>query len=137
MQEEVGFEIVLAQEYEKAIELVTSALKEQGFGILTRIDVKETLKQKLDVDFRPYVILGACNPPLAYKALTSDPKVGLMLPCNVTVEAHGSSGSVVRLTNPALMVQFVEDPDQPGLQEAAVEATKRIRRVVENLKQDE
>jgi uncharacterized protein (DUF302 family) len=127
---------VLAQEYEEAIDLVTSALKEQGFGILTRIDVKETLKEKLDVEFRPYAILGACNPPLAYKALTSDPKVGLMLPCNVTVESRGTSGSVVRLINPALMVQFVENPDQPGLQEAAREATKRIGQVVETLKQN-
>lgn len=80
MQETIGFEVPLSRDFDTSIQLVTEALKQQGFGILTRIDVRETLKAKLDVDFRPYVILGACNPPLAYKALTSDAKVGLMLP---------------------------------------------------------
>ena len=136
MQESIGYEILLDKGYEEAIELVTAALKEQGFGILTRIDVKETLKQKIDVDFRPYVILGACNPPLAYKALTSDPKIGLMLPCNVTVESRGLNSSVVRIANPALMIQFVEDPNQPALQEAAAAADGKIKEVVRTLQQN-
>ncbi|MEO8233017.1 MAG: DUF302 domain-containing protein, partial [Ignavibacteriota bacterium] len=72
--------------FEEAIEKVTEALKSEGFGILTEIDVKETLKKKLDVDFRPYRILGACNPPFAYKALQAEDKVGIMLPCNVIVQ---------------------------------------------------
>ena len=132
MQEEIGFEVALDKDFESAIGLVTAALKDQGFGILTRIDVRETLKKKLDVDFRPYVILGACNPPLAYKALTSDPKVGLMLPCNVTVEADGD-GSIVRLANPALMIEFVDDPDLPDLRAAAQTAFEKIKTAVQAL----
>ena len=134
MREEIGFEIFIDQDYDTAIELVTEALNEQGFGILTRIDVKETLKKKLDVDFRPYAILGACNPPLAHQALESDAKVGLMMPCNVTVESAEAGGCVVRFANPALMVQFVESPDIPGLQAAAEGASERIKKVVEALK---
>ena len=134
MREEFGFEVRMNQDYDTAITLVTEALKEEGFGILTRIDVKETLKKKIDVDFRPYVILGACNPPLAHQALESDAKVGLMLPCNITVESAEGGGSVVRFANPGLMVQFVENPELPGLQEAAAGASARIKKVVETLK---
>lgn len=136
MQAEIGFEVFVEKDYEQTIELVTGLLQQQGFGILTRIDVKATLKEKLDVDFRPYVILGACNPPLAHKALSSDAKVGLMMPCNVTVEASGT-GSLVRIANPALMVQFVDDPNLPDLQAAAQDANQRIRSVVQALQQPE
>ena len=96
MIDQIGFEVKMDQPYEVAVKLVTEALKTEGFGVLTEINVKATLKKKLDVEFRPYVILGACNPPLAYQALTAQPEVGMMLPCNVTVEEGVSGGSVVR-----------------------------------------
>ncbi len=133
MQEKAGFEVILQQDYETAIERVTEALKTQGFGVLTRIDVKETMKNKLGVDFRPYVILGACNPPLAFKALSADAKIGLMLPCNVTVEANPQGGSIVRFANPAMMVQMTENPDLPDLQAVAADATARIKKAAEML----
>ena len=87
MKSEPCYQITLSAGFDEAIEIISGALKKEGFGILTRVDVHKTLKEKLDVDFRPYVILGACNPSLAYQALSADPKVGLMMPCNVTVEA--------------------------------------------------
>ena len=105
MTEEIGFEVKLNQTYDDALEMVEAALKKEGFGVLTRIDVKATLKEKLDEDFRPYAILGACNPPLAFRALSTDAGVGLMLPCNITVEANEEGGSLIRLANPAMMVQ--------------------------------
>ena len=132
MNKEISFEVHMSQPYEDAVETVIAKLKEQGFGVLTRIDVKATLKKKIGVDFRPYVILGACNPPLAHQALESDARVGLMMPCNVTVEA-AADGSIVRFANPALMVQFVEDADVPGLADAAAEAAQRIKNVVKVL----
>ena len=80
------FQVSIGEPYEIAVGKVTEALKSEGFGVLTRIDVKVTLKEKLDTDFRPYIILGACHPPLAHQALLSNPLIGLMMPCNVTVE---------------------------------------------------
>ena len=92
--------------YEQAIERVTAALKEEGFGVLTEIDVKATLKKKLDADFRKYVILGACNPPLAYRALSTELEIGLLLPCNVIVyEENG--GSVLSIVDPVSMLGVV------------------------------
>jgi uncharacterized protein (DUF302 family) len=115
--------------YEQAIEQVTSALKKQGFGVLTEIDVKATLKKKLDTDFRKYVILGACNPPLAYRALSTELEIGLLLPCNVIVyEENG--GSVVSIVDPISMLGVV---DSPGLEPVANEARARLQRVVEAL----
>ena len=93
----------LSDPYEQALEKVTAALKTEGFGVLTEIDVRATLKKKLDKDFRPYAILGACNPPLAHKALQNDPIIGVLLPCNVTVEAN-QQGSLVNLVNPKVML---------------------------------
>ena len=84
--DEISFEVSLDFPYEKAVDLVIDALKSEGFGVLTKIDVKVTIKEKLDKDFRSYIIIGACNPPLAHRALSIEPAVGLMLPCNVTVE---------------------------------------------------
>jgi uncharacterized protein (DUF302 family) len=104
--EPLGFEVSLHQGIDQAIETVTAALKTQGFGVLTRIDVRATLKEKLGVDFRPYVILGACNPPIAHQALLTDPWIGLLLPCNVTVEAVSDGESLVRLTDPGAMVNL-------------------------------
>ena len=104
MVNSIGFEVKMKQNYEDTVELVTDALKSEGFGVLTEIDVKATLKKKLDTDFRPYVILGACNPPLAYQALSGQPEVGMMLPCNVTVEASEDGGSIVRILDPKMMM---------------------------------
>ena len=100
MSTAIGFEIFLDAPYDQSVNMVTEALKSEVFGVLTSIDVRSTLKKKLGEDFRPYVILGACNPPLGHKALTNDPRVGLMLPGNVTVEAVPEGGSFVRIANP-------------------------------------
>jgi uncharacterized protein (DUF302 family) len=103
---------------EQALEKVTAALKENGFGVLTKIDVKETLKKKLDVDFRPYVILGACNPKLAHKALQGDPSIGLLLPCNVVVQ-ESDGGALVSFADPKAMFELVEDAPIEGIAEEA------------------
>ena len=133
MISEVGFELQIDQPYEGAIETLTAALKTQGFGVLTRVDVRATMKEKLDVDFRPYVILGVCNPPLAHKALSHAPEVGLLLPCNVTVEESQPGKSLVRIANPATMVQAVNRPGDAVLEEVAEEALQRMLRVLEAL----
>jgi len=115
--------------YEQAVEKVTAALKEEGFGVLTEIDVKATLKKKLDADFRRYVILGACNPPLAHRALSTELEIGLLLPCNVIVyEEHG--GSVVSIVDPISMLGVVESPE---LEPIASEARSRLDRVTKAL----
>ena len=133
MTEEIGFEVHIAQPYETALERVIAALKEEGFGVLTRIDVKATFKEKLDVDFRPYTILGACNPPLAHRALSQDAIAGLMLPCNVTVEEDLQGESIVRLANPEAMLTVGELESDPILLEVAQEARARMERVAEAL----
>ena len=115
--------------YEQAVEKTTAALKEEGFGVLTEIDVKATLKKKLEADFRNYVILGACNPPLAHQALNTELEIGLLLPCNVIVyEENG--GSVVSIVDPISMLGVVENP---GLKPVADEARTRLQRVIEAL----
>ena len=96
--------------FDKAVSRVTEALKKQGFGILTEIDVGATLKKKLDVDFRPYRILGACNPPFAYKALQTEDKIGTMLPCNVIVQATDDGGGEIAAIDPAASMQAVDNP---------------------------
>lgn len=115
--------------FEKAIEKVTEALKREGFGILTEIDVKETLKKKLDVDFRPYKILGACNPPFAYKALQAEDKVGIMLPCNVIVQER-ENGVEISAVDPVASMQAI---DNPKLGEIAAEIRQRLQRVIDSL----
>jgi uncharacterized protein (DUF302 family) len=115
--------------YEQAVERVTGALKEQGFGVLTEIDVKATLKKKLDVDFRKYVILGACNPPLAHRALSADLEIGLLLPCNVVIyEDQGASN--VSIADPVAMLGLAE---KAGVEPIAVEARERLQRVLKAL----
>jgi uncharacterized protein (DUF302 family) len=115
--------------YEEAVDKVTAALKHEGFGVLTEIDVKATLKKKLDVDFRKYVILGACNPPLAHQALTAELEIGLLLPCNVIVyEVNG--GSVVSIVDPISMLDVAANPD---IQPVADEARTRLGRVAKAL----
>ncbi len=112
--------------YEEAIERVIAALKEQGFGVLTEIDVQATLKKKLNADFRRYVILGACNPPLAYQALRTDLDAGLLLPCNVVVYEEGDA-SVVTILDPLKMIGVAEKAE---LDEIAVEARRRLDGVI-------
>ena len=108
----MAFEIVMDEPWESAVDRVISALADEGFGVLTRIDVHDTFKAKLDVDFRPYSILGACNPPLAHKALSNRPDAGLMLPCNVIVEQQGE-GTLVRIVDPAAMMLAVTTSCSP------------------------
>lgn len=115
---------------EQARSRAIEALKAEGFGVLTEIDVQKTLKEKLGVDYPPYRILGACNPPLAYRALTGDPGVGLLLPCNVVVAAHPEGGSVVSAVNPQAMFSVV---DTPGLEPVVAEVEAKLRRVIESL----
>jgi uncharacterized protein (DUF302 family) len=134
MPEALGYEVKLDQPFEQALVTVTEALKAEGFGVLTRIDVQATLKEKIGADFRPYVILGACNPGLAYRALQCAPEVGLLLPCNVTVEAQGSARCLVRIANPVHMVQAVNQPDNPEMQSVADDAQAKIEKVVELLR---
>ena len=122
---DLGFQSTLNLSYDLALEKVTEALKAEGFGILTSIDVKETMKKKLDVDFRKYTILGACNPPLAHKALTARPDVGLLLPCNVIVYEEGDR-TVINIIDPMSMTNFIQDP---ALESVAAEARQRLERV--------
>jgi uncharacterized protein (DUF302 family) len=122
---DLGFQSTLNMPYEMALEKVTEALKAEGFGILTSIDVKETMKKKLDVDFRKYTILGACNPPLANRSLNARLDVGLLLPCNVIVYEEGA-GTVVNIIDPMSMVNFIHDE---ALEVVAREAAERLKRV--------
>jgi uncharacterized protein (DUF302 family) len=116
--------------FAEARERITASLKVEGFGILTEIDIKATLKAKLDVDFRDYVILGACNPPLAHQALTIDPGVGLMLPCNVVVTVDDQGDAVVTVMDPGVMAQLVRDPAQ--LEAPMAGARDKIKRALAN-----
>lgn len=115
--------------FDEAIEKVTAALKEEGFGVLTEIDVKETLKKKIDVDFRPYHILGACNPPFAHQALTAEDKVGTMLPCNVVVQQKDDGVEVAAVDPLASMMGI----DNPALVDIANEVQQRLKRVIDSL----
>ncbi len=126
----LGLTVHLHTDYETALVRVTEALKAEGFGVLTEIDVKETLKKKLGVDFRPYKILGACNPPLAHRALTAAPEVGLLLPCNVTVAQADENTIEVSIVDPMAMMGFV---GRPELEPIAEEARARLERVASAL----
>ncbi len=129
----MAYEITLEQEFEQALEVVVAALKEEGFGVLTRIDVHDAFREKLDVDFRKYCILGACNPPLAHRALSNRPDAGLMLPCNVIVEAREEGGTLVRIVDPRAMMQAGGFESDPVLAEVGGEAEARLRRVAASL----
>ena len=130
----LAFRVELDDPYESALEKVTAALKVEGFGVLTEIDVKATMKEKLDADFRPYKILGACNPPLAHRALSNEPLVGLLLPCNVTVEATEAGGSLVSIVNPEAMMSVGVLADSDAVCSVAAEARTRLERVAEALR---
>lgn len=115
--------------YEQAVEKVTEELKKEGFGVLTTIDVKDTLKKKLDVEFDKYIILGACNPPLAYQALQAEQDIGLLLPCNVIVyEKEGKT--TVAAFDPMVMTKVV---DNPKLEEIAGKVKEKMEKVIQNI----
>ncbi len=117
--------------FEDAVERTRKALADQGFGILTEIDMKATLKAKLGEDMEDYLILGACNPPLAHRAVNADRQIGLLLPCNVAVRADPDGDAViVDAMDPQIMVQV---SDQPGLREVADEAAARLRAAIDTL----
>jgi len=116
--------------FDEVIEKVTNALKEEGFGVLSDIDVKSTMKEKLDVDFRNYRILGACNPPNAHKALTAEPHIGLMLPCNLVVQETEKGKVDVAAVDPKASMAAVENPE---LESVAEFIKERLERVINNL----
>jgi uncharacterized protein (DUF302 family) len=126
-----GFGTVVNLPYDQATERTRAALKDEGFGVLTEIDVKATMKAKLDADFRPYVILGACNPPLAHRALSADLGIGLLLPCNVVVYDNLDGTSTVEAMDPQAALGLVGD--NPAIAEVASEARARLRRALDTL----
>jgi uncharacterized protein (DUF302 family) len=125
-KEHYGMVVHLDAPYEEAVAQATAALQTEGFGVLTEIDVKATMKKKLDVDFPRYVILGACNPMLAHRALTAEPELGLLLPCNVIVYENDEGGSTVSIVDP---VQMLGVAGNPALQPIAGEVRERLERV--------
>jgi uncharacterized protein (DUF302 family) len=124
------FNKTLSIPFDDAVAGVTEELKKEGFGILTEIDVKETLKKKLDVDFNKYKILGACNPPFAYRALQSEDKIGTMLPCNVVVQEVENGQVEVAAVDPMASMQAVENP---ALREIAEQVQTKLKSVIDNL----
>ena len=123
----------VALPFDDAIAATEAALKDQGFGVVTRIDMQATLKTKIGVDFRPYTILGACNPSLAYEALQLEDKVGTMLPCNVIVQATSTGHSEIAAIDPVESMQAIPNP---RLKTAAREVRARLERVIEKLRQN-
>lgn len=129
----LGRTIRLQGDLEAAVARVGECLKTEGFGILTEIDVKETFKNKLNIEFRPYRILGACNPQLAYRALSIAPEVGMLLPCNVTVSQTDNNGVEVSILDPFAMMGMVQNP---ALETIAAEAREKLDRVAIMLGED-
>lgn len=130
MADKYYFNKTIDADFETAIEKVTEELKKEQFGVLTEIDVKATMKKKLDVDFRNYRILGACNPPFAYKALSAEDKIGTMLPCNVIVQEIEPGKCEIAAINPIASMQAV---DNPQLIDVAQEVKSRLQGVIERL----
>ncbi len=124
------FAKTLAAGFDDAVRRTTDALKSEGFGIITEIDVKETFKKKINVDFRPYRILGACNPALAHEALQLEDKVGTMLPCNVVVQDIGGGKTEVAAIDPVASMQAIENP---RLKQAAEHVQAKLRKVIDGL----
>jgi uncharacterized protein (DUF302 family) len=128
-----AFSAAVDASYEDAITLVTDALKEEGFGVLTEIDVKATLKKKLDREFRKYLILGACNPPYAYRSLVADLDVGLLLPCNVIVYETDDKKAYIAAINPISALEIIESQE---LRNIAEEVSEKLKRVIEKVNRD-
>jgi uncharacterized protein (DUF302 family) len=124
------FSKIINESFDRAIVKVVLSLKNEGFGVLTEIDVKETLKKKLDVDFQKYRILGACNPSFAYKALKAEDKIGTMLPCNVIVQEISEGEVEIAAVDPVASMKAVENPD---LFEIAEQVQEKLRKVIESL----
>lgn len=134
MAKSLGFEVELPLGFAAAKDATRDALKAEGFGILTEIDLQAAFKEKLGREFRSYAILGACNPPLAFAAVTADPAIGLLLPCNVTVEAKDDAHSVVRLVDPQAMLASAPGGLAPELKKVADDASERMGRVLKVLR---
>jgi uncharacterized protein (DUF302 family) len=115
--------------FDEAVSRIKKALKNEGFGILTEIDVSDTLKKKLDVEFRNYRILGACNPPFAYRALQAEDKIGTMLPCNVVVQEKGDGAVELAAVNPVASMQAIDNPD---LREIADAIGQKLNKIIQN-----
>ncbi len=128
---EIGTTIPLKMDFDSAVARVTEALKAEGFGVLTEIDVKQTFKNKLGIDFRPYKILGACNPPFAHKSLTIAPEVGLLLPCNVTVSQNDDGKSEVGIVDPLMLLGVVKNPELRPVAEQVKERLDRVAAALE------
>jgi uncharacterized protein (DUF302 family) len=126
------FSKTLDMPFEQAIEKTTAALKEHGFGVLTRIDVKNTLKEKIGADFRPYIILGACNPQMAFQALQAEDKIGTMLPCNVIVQANdGRDGKIeVAAVDPVASMKAIQNS---SLSQVATKVREKLQAVIQSL----
>jgi uncharacterized protein (DUF302 family) len=122
--------VLKGNNFEEAIEQITAELKKEGFGVLTEIDIKSTLKKKLDVDFKKYKILGACNPHFAYQALQNEDKIGLFLPCNVIVEEHENGKVEVSVVDPIASMMSVENE---ALGDIAVQIQQKLKNVIEHL----
>ena len=133
-KEQLGFKAQLNVDFDQALKIVESALKEEGFGILTEIDVQKTMKTKLDKNYPHFRILGACNPPLADKALSHHHDLGLLLPCNVTVVELEKDTIEISLIDPMQMMHIVQEP---AIQEIAQEAKRRLSRVASSLEEYE
>jgi len=127
---EYYFAKTLNVSFDEAVKLATEALKSEGFGVISEINMHEKLKEKLGVDFKRYKILGACNPPLAYKALQAEEKIGTMLPCNVLVIEQGQNVVEIAAVNPVASMQAITNPALGGV---ALEVTNKLKRVIDNL----
>ncbi len=136
-ESESWFTVMLGVPHEAALERVTNELKKEGFGVLTRADLHDAFREKLGVEFRPYTILGACNPSLAHQALREAPEIGLFLPCNVTVEEVERTRTVVRLSDPETVLANAALGARPDLDEVADDARARIERVAAALRESE
>lgn len=130
---DMSHDVRLSCSHDEAIERVTQALGDEGFGVLSRIDLHDKFRDKLGIDFRPYTILGTCNPALAHVALNAAPEIGLLLPCNVTVEATAGGGTLIRIINARTMMDMADFGDDVEIAAVGQEADDRLQRVAEVL----